>query len=180
VQDRTQELLDRLSACPRGKPGWREFEDIGIEVFTFLFVPPLSNPKIKSRTVSGMNIRDAIFPNRNFDHNRGWGLLLREVDARMVLVEFKNYDKTHVTKEEVMQADNYLTKLMGRLGLVVCNDPPGKSAKTQRNRAFEDHKKVILFVTRDHLREMLFIKERGEDPADLIVDILEDFYTQYE
>jgi hypothetical protein len=27
---------------------------------------------------------------------------------------------------------------------------------------------------------MIFIKDRGEDPADLILDILEDFYLQHE
>jgi hypothetical protein len=37
-----------------------------------------------------------------------------------------------------------------------------------------------LFVTVDHLKEMLFIKERGEDPSDLIMDLVERFYVQHE
>jgi hypothetical protein len=39
---------------------------------------------------------------------------------------------------------------------------------------------LILFLTKDHLKEMLFIKERGEDPGDLIVDLVERFYLQHE
>jgi len=39
---------------------------------------------------------------------------------------------------------------------------------------------VILFVTTEQLIEMLFIKERGEDPSDLIIDMIERFYLQHE
>ena len=39
---------------------------------------------------------------------------------------------------------------------------------------------MILFLTKDHLKEMLFIKERGEEPSDLIRDLVEWFYLQHE
>lgn len=40
---------------------------------------------------------------------------------------------------------------------------------------------MILFLTPDHLKEMLFIRERREDhPSDLIVDLIERFYLQHE
>jgi hypothetical protein len=37
--------------------------------------------------------------------------------------------------------------------------------------------KVILVVTSEQLIEMLFIKERGEDPS---IDMIERFYLQHE
>jgi hypothetical protein len=37
------ELLTALDNCPKGKTGWRQFEDLGIEILKFLFVPPLKN-----------------------------------------------------------------------------------------------------------------------------------------
>jgi hypothetical protein len=40
--------------------------------------------------------------------------------------------------------------------------------------------KVIMFLTKDHLKEMLFIKERGEELLDLIRDLVERFYLQHE
>jgi hypothetical protein len=90
------DLVNRLDNCPTGKIGWREFEDICIEILEFLFVPPLVRPIIQPRTYSGTNRRDAVFPNRNFDEKHGWEPLLRELEARMVLFEFKNYEKTDV------------------------------------------------------------------------------------
>jgi len=49
-----------------------------------------------------------------------------------------------------------------------------------RNTIYSEDGKVILFVTTEQLIEMLFIKERGEDPSDLIMDMIERFYLQHE
>jgi hypothetical protein len=177
---RSTQLLKRLHACPGGQAGWHAYEDICIEILTFLFVPPLTKPKIQPRTLSGIDRRDAIFPNRNITRDNNWGQLYRELGARMILAEFKNFDSTDIGKEEINQARNYLTPTMGRLAIVCCNKIPNEAAHIKRNTIFSEEKKVILFLTPDDLREMMFIKERGEDPADLIIDKLEWFYLQHE
>ena len=174
------DLITKLLSCPAGAAGWKAFEDVCLKILRYLFVPPLAEPKIQSRTYSGIDRRDAVFPNRNFNTANTWGHLLRELDARMILFEFKNYDVTEIGKEEVDQTRNYMTEPMGRLGIMVCNKAPNEAAHIRRNTIFSSEKKVILFLTKDHLKEMLFIKERGEDPADLIIDLIEWFYLQYE
>lgn len=174
------EMVDRLYSCPSGRKGCNTFEDVCIDIVKFLFVPPLNHPIIQPRTLSGTNRRDAVLPNRNFDERNNWGLLQRELNARMVLFEFKNYDSADVGHEEVMQTDNYLAEPMGRLAVMVCTKMPNRSAHIQRNTIYSRSGKVILFLTKDHLKEMLFIKERGEDPCDLIVDLVEKFYLQHE
>lgn len=176
----TSDLIDKLMSCPAGTAGWKVFEDVCVEILCYLFVPTLSKPKIQPRTFSGIDRRDAVFPNRNPDSNSGWGLLLRELGARMVLFEFKNYDSSEIGKDEVDQTRNYLTRPMGRLAIMVCSKLPKEAAHIRRNTVFSSEGKVILFLTKDHLKEMLFIKERGEDPADLIVDLVEWFYLQHE
>lgn len=173
------DLVTRLDLCPVGERGWREFEDLCVEILEFLFVPPLVRPIVQPRTYSGTNRRDAVFPNRNFDEKHGWGLLLRELEARMVLFEFKNYGTTDIGHEEVIQTDNYLTQPMGRLAIMVCSKLPNHSAHIQRNTIYSRNRKIVLFLTKEHLKEMLFIKERGEDPSDLIVDLVERFHLQH-
>jgi hypothetical protein len=173
-------LVNQLDRCPVGEKGWREFEELCIEILEFLFVPPLVRPIIQPRTYSGTNRRDAVFPNRNFDEKHGWGLLLRELEARMILFEFKNYGLTEIGHEEVVQINHYLTAPMGRLAIMICSKLPNESAHIQRNTIYSRHQRIILFVTMEHLTELLFIKERGEDPCDLIVDLVERFYLQHE
>ena len=174
------DLIDRLNACGSGHEHWRSFENICTEILEYLFVPPLNRAISQPRTYSGTNRRDAVFPNRNFDERNNWGLLLRDLNARMVLFEFKNYDTTDIGHEEVIQTDNYLNEAMGRLAIMICSKIPDNGAHIQRNTIYSRSRKVILFLTKEHLREMLFIKERGEDPSDLLVDLVEQFYLQHE
>jgi hypothetical protein len=35
---RVTDLVNRLDNCPAGEKGWREFEDLCIEILEFLFV----------------------------------------------------------------------------------------------------------------------------------------------
>lgn len=176
----TRDLRYRLKSCPAGRNGWRAFEDACIDTLRFLFVPPLKDSVLQPRSYSEIDRRDAVFPNRNFDFGNNWGHLYRELNARLVLFEFKNYDAGEIGKEEVNQTRNYLTTPMGRLAIMCCNRIPNRAAHIKRNTIYSEDQKVILFVTTEHLVEMLAIKERGEDPSDLILDLLERFYMQHE
>lgn len=176
----TPELIRRLETCPAGSPGWRAFEDVCIEILEHLFVPPLAEPKIQARTLSGTERRDAVFPNRNSISDNNWGEIYRELDARLVLFEFKNYGSEDIGGEEVNQIGTYLRKQMGRLGILCCNKRPVQSAYIRRNTFLSEQKKIILFITKKELKEMLYRKERAEDPSDVIIDLLEWFYLEHE
>jgi hypothetical protein len=175
------DLIDRLYNCPAGVAGWSQFEDICSDILQFVFVPPLWGPRRQARSYSGIDRRDAIFANRTFDAINNWGRLYTELGARLILVEFKNYDAQEIGKEEVNQTFNYLTEAMGRLALLCCNKKPDANAFIARNNLFSQHNHpVILFLWKDHLKEMLYIKQREEEPSDLIMDLLEEFYLQHE
>jgi hypothetical protein len=180
------DFIQRLDNCPLGSAGWVEFENICTEILTFLFVPPLRAPQRQANTYSGINRRDAIFPNRNIaatgnqPNSGNWFHLFQELDARMILFEFKNYDVTEIGTDEVNQTLNYLTNPMGRLAILVCSKDPNNQAHIRRNTIYSNDHKVILFLNKDNLKEMLAMKERNEDPSDLLMDLLELFYIQHE
>jgi hypothetical protein len=174
-----------LDDCPVGNAGWKEFEDICTEILEYLFMPALEKPIEQAHTYSGVNRRDMVFPNRNIEEGntqaeKNWHLLYRELDARMILFEYKNYNAMEIGHEEVIQSANYLTQPMGRLGVIIGSKLPNESAHRQRNTIYTNQHKVILFLTKDHLKEMLDIKLRGEEPSNLIVDLVELFYIQHE
>jgi len=173
-------LRAQLGAVPRGVSGWRQFEDVATEVLRHLFVPPLADPILQARSYSGIDRRDVIFPNRNHGMPNHWGRLLQELEARMVLFEFKNYDSEEVGKDEVNQTRNYLTRPLGRLALIVSTKEPNHAAHVKRNTVYSEDGKVIVFLNVEHLEEMLYMKERGEEPADLIMDAVERFYIEWE
>jgi hypothetical protein len=123
---------------------------------------------------------DAMFANRNFDLSSTWGQLHHELNARLILFEFKNYNSEEIDKDEVNQTLNYLNNPMGRLAILCCNKKPVESAHIRRNTIYSNHSIVILFILPEDLVEMISIKERGEDPADFIMDLVELFYSQHE
>jgi hypothetical protein len=174
------ELAARLKSCPRGTAGWQQFEETGLETLQFLFVPPLVRPVVQPRTLHGTNRRDAVFPNRIFDLGSPWGQLRHDLAAQLILVEFKNYDLTEIGQEEALQTADYLHNGMGKLAILCCNKEPGMSAKQKRNTVFSRDGKVVLFVTTDHLVEMLGMKDRGVEPGGLILDLVDRFMIQHE
>jgi hypothetical protein len=174
------ELRRRLDDCPAGLAGWKRFEDVCTDTLRFLFVPPLKEPRLQARSFSGIDRRDAIFPNRNFEPANNWGQLFKEFGARMILVEFKNYDRNDIGKEEINQTRSYMKKAMGKLAIVCCNQEPSDAAHIKRNSIYSEDANLILFVTTAHLKEMTIIKDRGDDPSDLIMDMVEEFYAQHE
>jgi len=174
-------LIKRLDKCPAGERGWSDFEKICTEILTLLFVPPLDKPHIQPKTYSRTNRRDAVFPNKNFSVSGNWGLFYKELDASMILCEFKNYDRSSIGHREVIQTNFYLRrKTFGRLALMVCSKTPNASAHKVRNTIFSEEGKVILFLTKDDLKEMLLRKQKGEDPSDLLADLYYKFKLQHE
>ena len=176
----SNDLRRMLDTCPPGIDGWKAYEEAALETLCYLFVPPLRVPRVQARSYSGIDRRDAIFPNRITDTSMVWGLLRLDLDARLILVEFKNYDRQEIGKEETDQTRNYLTAAIGRLAIICSNKVPNGAAYRRRNSVYSEERKVILFVTTANLKEMLDIKDRGDDPADFIADSVEEFYIQHE
>lgn len=173
------ELLEAIDSCPNGTAGWRQFEDVCIDALTFLFVPPLEEPRIQARSYSGIDRRDAIFPNRNTDQSI-WGQLREELRARLILFEFKNYDASELGADEIDQVRIYLSRPMGKLAILISSKEPHSHARLRCNQVYTQDGKVILLMSREHLKEMIYVKERGDDPGSIVMEQLESFYIQYE
>jgi hypothetical protein len=108
-----------------------EFERAALDTLAYLFVPPLRPPRIQPWTLSGAERRDAVFPNRERDPASNWGLLHADHGARMILVEFKNYDKSDIGPEQVAETSGHLRQTWGRLGIMCCSKQPTATAIPQ-------------------------------------------------
>jgi len=103
------ELIATIQACPPGMLGWRAFEDAGTEALKYLFVPRYRTQLFNPHVFRNRSTRCSV-PNRNMTADTFWGQLNIELKARLVLVEFKNYDLHSLGKDEVDQTRNYLTR----------------------------------------------------------------------
>jgi hypothetical protein len=174
-----QKLIKKLDNCPNENAGWKNYEDICIEILTYLFVPPLKKPKIQSRRESGVDIRDAIFPNRN--NNENWKFIRDDYDAKYIVFEFKNYSENgnEVDKQVVIQLADYLNKPIGKFGIICSKKNPNTSGLTKRKDIYIENNKLILFLNNDKLKEMLLRKYNKMDPSDVINDLIDEFNLKF-
>lgn len=177
--ENVQGLIKRLEECPEGKEGWKTYEDICIDILNYLFVPPLGKPKIQSRRESGVDIRDAVYPNRNSNEN--WKFIRDDYDAKYIVFEFKNYSKdgSEINKQVLLQIDDYLKKTIGRFGIICSKKAPNRSGLEKRKDVFIENNKLILFVTNEDLKEMLLRKHKKMDPSDVLIDLIDDFNLKF-
>lgn len=176
---RVQELIKKLDNCPEGKDGWKTYEDICLEILQYLFVPPLGEPKIQSRRESGIDIRDAIFPNRN--NNENWKFIRDDYDAKYIVFEFKNYsqDGSEIDKQVLLQIDDYLKRTIGRFGIICSKKIPNKSGLEKRKDVYIENNKLILFLNNEDMKEMLLRKHKEMDPSDVIIDLIDEFNLKF-
>lgn len=172
-------LIKKLDNCPEGKDGWKTYEDICLEILSYLFVPPLGEPKVQSRRESGIDIRDAIFPNRN--NNENWKFIRDDYDAKYIVFEFKNYSEngSEIDKHVLLQIDDYLKRTIGRFGIICSKKSPNNSGLEKRKDVFIEKNKLILFLNNEDLKEMLLRKHKKMDPSDVIIDLIDDFNLKF-
>jgi hypothetical protein len=166
-------IAECLNNTVKGKSGWRDFEEVGVEALSYIFNPALGTPEIQSRSDDGLDIIDAIFPIRS--HLPPWSLIRAEYRTRFIVAEFKNYNDS-INQKQVESISQYLWKPAQRyFGLLISRNTPSDSALVARRRAWLENEKMIVFLSDEDLYEMIQLREEGNDPFDIIDAQLEDF-----
>jgi CheY-like chemotaxis protein len=177
VEDKGSQLIERLQLCLPGRGMAAKFEALSIEILEFLFVPPFKRVVPQVRRAGGHDIRDAILPNNAA--NYFWSSLRSELDARHIVVEFKNYTKP-VGKAEVLQLKEYLArKSLGRFGLLVSRLPPSGPALVAQANAYGDQDCLILFLHDGDIEKMIEARRQGGDPSIFLEQMKEEFEWTY-
>ena len=171
------ELIAKLNKIQPGWDSWREYEDVCIEIFNYLFIPPFDHPHIQSNSEDGLDRRDAIYFISGEDSI--WNRIERQFNTLHVLVEFKNL-KDAPGQEEINSTSKYLRKRAKRLfGILCTRKPASKSAITAQRRVWQDDDKMIVLLCDKQLKEMLFLKATGANPARLIENQIDKFLISF-
>ena len=167
-------FIERLDACPKGKEGWSEYQDLCKEILVHLFVPPLMEPVEQSRTETGLHIRDLIF-DIPYSINGFWAYVRDKFDASALIVECKNFSSP-IEGNQIVISSKYLGKnKLGRFGIVFSRVDPAESAVKEAKGLWARHDELILCLTDAHLIRMLDLKERNVKPEIVIDDAIHQF-----
>ncbi|WIG98351.1 restriction endonuclease [Myxococcus sp. SDU36] len=171
-----RELKDRLSNLPTGKEHWKEYENLGVEILSWVFSPYLRTPRIQSWSEDELDRRDAIFPIKK--GNDFWDNIHAHHRARMVVAEFKN-SGDELNQVDVESLAQYLyPNAMRPFGLLCGRVAASKSARKARRRTWQASGGLIVLLFDDDLKELIDRKDRNEDPTEVIDIQLDEFFLE--
>lgn len=174
---RAIQLIEVLKGCKSGQTNWRKYEQFGIEILRFLFVPPFKRVIEQSRTEAGDTRRDAVLPNNQY--SGFWQLIRNEFDSRHIVCEFKNYF-TKTSKAQLNQLRLYLSKpTVGRFGLLFVRHTPSPQLLAARRRAYEESRILILILSDELVKQMLKMRAFTGHPEDILENLKIQFELSY-
>ena len=167
-------LLDRLDSIRPGQRGWFAYEKYCEDLLNFLFVPPLNSAIPQSRDARRANQRDYILPNYAMDSGF-WHFMRTHYEAHYIVAEVKNMASCP-GKREILQVSNYLNPHgTGLFALILARRELNEAARWICREQWLQHKKLIVSIHDDDVRQMVETKLAGDDPAELVRQKIEDF-----
>jgi hypothetical protein len=166
-------LCSELRALDRGRTTWSAYEDLCRRILRYLFPAELQGWRAQQRTDDGLNRFDFVCrvnPITDF-----WGFLVHQLNSRYILFEFKNYAGP-LKQGQVLTTEKYLLeKALRRASIILSRLGADKNAIAMTQGAMREHGKFIVVLDDDQVCRMLHMKERGEDPGDLLFDVADEF-----
>lgn len=170
---RGTELCNRLKMLKKGRKTWAQYENICEEILKYLFEDELYGWHRQTRTDDDLNRFDYICrikPSTEF-----WNFLLEHLHSRYVLFEFKNYVK-RISQGQVLTTEKYLLeRALRRVAIILTRTGAEKHAIVACQGAMRENGKLILVLDDDKVCELLHLKEKGDDPSDLLFEIADNF-----
>lgn len=165
-----REALKHLCGLRTGKQFRAYEQDVSLILATALR-PHLTNPRSQVETLNRSRRRDILFS--NYSPHPFWQHVRQRHDATQIVFEAKNVKELRVC--HIQQVSGDLTSGLGRLGFIVSRMPAVDPVLRRAVDVFKEDEKVILFLCDDDLEEMLKLKERGDEPTELIRQRYDDF-----
>lgn len=170
---RGTELCNALRNLNPGKEHWSAYENLCERIISYLFTNDLHGWHRQMWTDDDLNRFDFICrikPNTDF-----WRFLIDHLNSRYILFEFKNYVKK-IKQGQILTTEKYLLeKALRRASIVFTRLGADEDAIRMTQGAMREHGKLILVIDDEQVCKMLHMREKGEDPTDLLFEEADNF-----
>jgi hypothetical protein len=185
--DSSNELISKLQDTPSGKEYCYTYQNLGVEIFNYLFCPDLlAQPYLQhGLNADGMLVYqtskrpDAIYPivsNNNFIN--GYANNLFAHACLFIAVDFKNLSK-QPTGDDVDQVAGYLSEQSRRrIGILCTRKAPSQPALRRRYEQWTINNKLILFVTDKDLNKMINYRYDNINPSYILTEYILGFFSR--
>ncbi|MBU1352116.1 MAG: restriction endonuclease [Gammaproteobacteria bacterium] len=166
-------LAEELLRIPPGRKDATLFENKCIEALKYLFESDLFGWHEQHSTVDGLHRRDLIC--RVLPNSEVWKFMLRDLESRYVIFEFKNYTD-EITQSEIISTERYLyPKALRKVAILISPKGCTVSAANVVQGAMREHGKLMLSLKVSNIVEWLKGKDEGSDPNTYLFAHIDDF-----
>ena len=164
-------LIKQLNNCPKGREGWKQYEDIASEIFRFLFEKTFRNYtyEYQSSTSDGIQRRDLVVNNTYKDNTFFWQLVKNDYNANLIIVDFKNY-REKMNSDSFYSPTKYLNLIAGYFIIVFSRCGLDDTAKKFQQKLLLE-KKLVMCLTDSDLKNMINQKMNGQEPLNSLENI---------
>lgn len=158
LQTKTEELHDRLSTCPRGEDGWRDYEDICKDILEFSLKDCFRFFGIDTQHVSwdGHQRMDILIDNHPANPTGFWHevQVSRVYGADKIIFECKNYSKG-VEAEQVLQVKSYDIANAKSFRVILTREMPKQSGINAIKHWWQYYQIRILLLTDEDMHKLI-------------------------
>ncbi len=171
-ENKASALKQRLTRCPAGTENSTQYEEICLDIVKYLFSASFTRILKQLETRDGLFRFDTICSVK--DNGGFWGLLQRHFNSHFIIFEYKNSSKP-LQQNAVYTTEKYLFRAVSRNAAVLISRKGfSKNAQFAADGCLKEHGKLLLSINDDELLKMIDLRDSGEDPADFLLEKLED------
>lgn len=173
-------LAETIKLCKKGKAMSRKYEIICRKILENLFSEDLTLWKEQRKSNKELYRFDLLCRIKDGNKKTFWSIIEKYFNSKYVVFEFKNYSEP-VTQKEIYTTERYLyAKALRSVGIVVSQSGYDENATWAAKGCLRENGKLLVLLTTEDLIEMSNIKENQEDPAEFLLEKLDNILMELE
>ena len=176
----TESLIKEMESCVAGKTFFRKYEELCTELLKNIFSNDLALWRTQEKSNNDLYRFDLLCRIKDGNQKSFWAILERYFNSKYVIFEFKNY-KEGISQREIYTTERYLyAKALRSVAIIISANGFNENAYWASKGCLRENGKLILLLTSEDLIEMNRIKMDNEDPADYLLNKLDNLLFELE
>lgn len=171
----------KLSNIEPGKESFREYEDICVEILKYILGDYLTLWKLQEPSNDGLYRFDLCCKIKSGTNQEFFDTIKNYFNTKYIVFEFKN-NKDAVGQKEIYTTEKYLyEKALRKVAIIISRKGADNQAMKAVKGSLRETGKLIICLSDQDLLDMIDIKKEGEqEPADLLVNLLDELLVHLE
>ena len=169
-----------LNSIGTGKNCFKIYEKFCVDALKYLFLDTLDLWEEQNKTDDGLNIFDLICKIKNNIDDDFFVIIEKYFKSKYIIFEFKNYDEP-ISQYEICTTEKYLYKTaLRKVSIIITRRGINNNGDKMVKCILRETGKLIIILDDDDLKNMIELKEKGENPSLVLTNKLDFLLTHLE